>query len=94
LIVGEPESLSAELFLKDSILLAQVLNRRLLMLVDPASENRDEELPWLEDPGHPGILRPIPVPARLLPGAAGGYNQRLFGLDRVSVHYGLNSVNH
>jgi hypothetical protein len=57
LVVGEPESLPAELFLEDSILFAQILNRGLLMLVDLASEDRDEELPWLKDPGHPGILR-------------------------------------
>jgi hypothetical protein len=47
LIVGEPESLPAELLLEDSILFAQIFNRGLLMLVDPASEDRDEELPWL-----------------------------------------------
>ena len=63
LVVSESESLSAELFLEDSILLAQVLDRRLLMLVDPPSEDRDEELPWLEDLGHQAILRAVPVGA-------------------------------
>lgn len=57
LSVCEPESLSAELLLEDSILLAQIPNFGLLVLVDPASKDRDEELPWLKDPGHPGILR-------------------------------------
>jgi hypothetical protein len=47
LSVGEPEPLSAKLFLEDSVLLAQVLNRRLLMLDDPPRKNGEEELPRL-----------------------------------------------
>jgi len=47
LVVSEPEPLPAELFLEAPVLLAQIFNRRLLVLVDPASEDRDEELPWL-----------------------------------------------
>jgi hypothetical protein len=41
----------------DSVLLAQILNRGLPVLIDPTSENRDEELPWLKDLNH-AILRP------------------------------------
>ncbi|TNF80791.1 MAG: hypothetical protein EP299_02400 [Acidobacteria bacterium] len=65
LVVSEPESLSTELLLEDSILLAQVLDRRVLMLVDPACEDRDKELPWLEDLSHPPSLRLLPSAARL-----------------------------
>jgi hypothetical protein len=65
LIVGQPEPSPAELFFEDPVLLAQLINRRLLMLVDPASEDRDEELPWLEDLSHPPSLRRLPSAARL-----------------------------
>jgi len=43
------------LFFENSVLLAQILDRSLLVFVDPASENSDEELLWLWDPGHPGF---------------------------------------
>ena len=62
----EPEPLSAELVLEDSILLAQIFNRGLLVLVDPTGKDADEELPWLKDPVHLGILRSILDSARLL----------------------------
>jgi len=53
------------LFLEDSVFLAQILDRSLLVLADPASENGEEELPWLEDLGNPEILRAIPDSAGL-----------------------------
>jgi hypothetical protein len=65
LVVGEPEPLSAELLFEDPVLFAQIIDRRLLVFVDPASEDRDEELPWLEDLSHPPSLRLLPSAARL-----------------------------
>ena len=72
LIVGQPEPPITELFLKYSNLLPQVLNRRLLMLVDPTSKDADEELPRLEDLGHRASLRVILAVARLLLASAHG----------------------
>jgi hypothetical protein len=72
LVVSEPKSFSTDLILEDSILLSQVLDRSLLVLVDPASESRDEELRWLEDSRHSGIPGAIPLSARLLTEATGG----------------------
>ena len=72
LVVSESKSLSAERFFEDPVLLAQVLDCRLLMLVDPASEDRDEELPWLEDLSHPVSLWLIPGATRLFLNSAQG----------------------
>ena len=44
LVIGEPEALAMELFLEDSILLDQVVDRLRLMPVDPASERDEEQL--------------------------------------------------
>ena len=44
LFVGQAESLLAELFLEDTVLLNEVLDGLILMTVDPAGERREEEL--------------------------------------------------
>ena len=56
----------------NSRLLPQVLDRRLLVLVDPASEDRDEELPSLEDLSHPVSVWLIPDTTRLFLNSAQG----------------------
>jgi len=56
LIVGQPESSAAELLLEDAILLAEILNDRILLAADPAREGGDQNLPGLKDDGHPGIV--------------------------------------
>jgi len=56
LIVCEPESSATELLLEDAILLAEILNDRILLAADPAREGRDQNLPGLKDDGHPGIV--------------------------------------
>jgi len=66
LIVGQPKPFVSELFPQNSVFLSQVLDRYLLVLVDPTRENADEELPGLQDLGHPAILRPSGGRARLL----------------------------
>ena len=58
--------------LQDTVLLAQIINRRLLVLVDSVSEDRDQELPWLEDLGHPVSSWLIPGTTRLFFNSAQG----------------------
>ena len=71
-VVSQPEPSIAELFLENPVHFSQILNRGLLMLVDPTSKDADEELPWLEDLSHLGILGAISVCARLLTEATNG----------------------
>ena len=56
LIVCQAESSSAELLLQNSILLAEILDNRILLTGDPAGHGGDEDLPGLKDDGHPGIV--------------------------------------
>ena len=52
LIVGQSKSSATELSLQNSILLAEVLDDRILLVGDPAGQGGDEDLPRLEDDGH------------------------------------------
>ena len=56
LIDGQPESSATELLLEDAIRLAEVLNDRILLTRGPAGKRGNEDLPWLEDGGHPRIV--------------------------------------
>jgi hypothetical protein len=42
--------------LEDSVLLAEVLDDRILLAADPASQDGNEDLPGLKDGGHPSIV--------------------------------------
>ena len=56
LIVGQPESTATDLLFQDSILLAEVLDDRVLLTSDPAGHGGDEDLPRLKDDDHPEIV--------------------------------------
>ncbi len=56
LIIGQAELLATELLLEDSVLLAEVLDDRILLAADPASHGGNEDLPGLKDGGHPSIV--------------------------------------
>ncbi len=56
LIVGQAESSSTELLLQDSILLAEILDDRILLTGDPAGQGGDEDLPRSENGGHRRIV--------------------------------------
>ncbi len=56
LIVGQPESSATELLLQDAVLLSEVFDDCVLMAADPTGEGGHEDLPGLEDGGHPSIL--------------------------------------
>jgi len=56
LIVGQPESPATDLLLQDTILFAEVFDDRILLASDPAGQSGDEDLPWLKDGGHSGIV--------------------------------------
>jgi hypothetical protein len=56
LIVGQAESSATELLLEDSVLLAEVLDGRILLAADPASQGGNEDLPRLKYGGHPSIV--------------------------------------
>ena len=45
LVVGQPESSAAELLLQEPILLAEILDDRILLTGDPAGQGGDEDLP-------------------------------------------------
>nr|MBP7149086.1 hypothetical protein [Acidobacteriota bacterium] len=45
LLVGEAEPLSTELFPEDAVLLAQVIDRRLLLTLDPAGKGEEQRWP-------------------------------------------------
>ena len=52
LVVAEQDAFLAELFLEHVVLGSQVLDHLLLLLVDPAGQNDEQELPRLEDEAH------------------------------------------
>jgi len=52
LFVGEPDSSVAQLLEEDAVLLSQIVDRRLLVAVDPAGHRQEQDLPWLEGVGH------------------------------------------
>ena len=54
LVVVEQDSLFAEFLSQHLVFGAEILDRSLLLLVDPASENQEEELPRLENETHVG----------------------------------------
>ena len=56
LSIGQPEPPTTELLLEDPILLAEILNDRILLTGNPAGQGGDEDLPRLEDSGHPSIV--------------------------------------
>ena len=56
LVVGEAKSSATELLLENSILFAEVLDDRILLLRDPAGQGGDEDLPWMEHRGHSVIV--------------------------------------
>ncbi len=67
LIVGQAESSATELLLEDSILFTEVLDDRILLAADPASEGGNKDLPGLKDGGHPSIVaRPWSIRQLLL----------------------------
>ncbi len=55
-VVGQPDPSVTELFEKDTVLLPQEVDRRLLMTIDPACERREEDLPGLKGVGHGRIV--------------------------------------
>ena len=57
LLVGEAETPSAESFSADTVLLAQVIDRRLLLAIHPAGEGEEEEVARVQAAERPGILR-------------------------------------
>jgi serine/threonine protein kinase len=54
--VGQPESSTTELLFKDSVLLPEEFDNRILMVSDPAGQGGNENLPRLNDGGHPLIV--------------------------------------
>ncbi len=54
--IRQAESLATELLLQDAVLLSEVLDDCVLMAADPAGEGGHEDLPGLEDGGHPSIV--------------------------------------
>ena len=56
LLVGQAESLAAELLLEDSILRTEIVDDRILLSGDPAGQGGNEDLPRLKNDGHPVIV--------------------------------------
>ena len=56
LIVCQAKSSAAELLLQNTILLAEILNDRILLSGHPAGQGGDEDLPRLKDDGHQSIM--------------------------------------
>jgi len=56
LIVGQSESSAPELLLQDAILLAEILDDRILLAGNPACQGRNEDLPGLKHGGHRPIV--------------------------------------
>jgi len=54
--IGQSKPPTTDLFLKDSILLPQILDDRTLLAADPASQRGNEDLPGLQDGGHSLIV--------------------------------------
>lgn len=51
-----PSQVRAHLLLQDAVLLDEVLERPLLMAIEPAGEGREQELEWLGERRHAGML--------------------------------------
>jgi hypothetical protein len=56
LIIGQPESSATELLLEDSVLFAEIFDDSVLLTAHPSGEGGHEDLPGLEDGGHPSIV--------------------------------------
>ncbi len=56
LLIGQPESPATELLPEDSVLLPQILDDSVLLTAHPSGEGGHEDLPGLEDGGHPSIV--------------------------------------
>jgi hypothetical protein len=56
LTVGQSESSATELLLQNSVLLVEVLDDRILLAADPASQSGHQDLPGLKNNGHRGIV--------------------------------------
>ncbi len=56
LIIGQPESSATELLLENSVLLSEVFDDCILLAADPTGERSNEDLPGMEDGGHPQIV--------------------------------------
>ena len=54
--MGLAPALDTELLLQDAVLLAQILDHRILLASDPAGERGYQDLPGLEDGCHPWIV--------------------------------------
>jgi len=54
--VGESDPPFPEVFVKDAVFFPEVVDRGLLMAVDPASEGREQNLPGLKDVRHERIV--------------------------------------
>ena len=52
LVVGQENSLLSELLFQYSILSSQVIDRFLLLSIDPTGEDGEKQLPWREDEVH------------------------------------------
>jgi len=55
-MIGQSEPCATELLLEDSVLLAEVLDDRILLAAHPPSQGGNEDLPGLKDGGHPSIV--------------------------------------
>ena len=58
LVVGEQNAFLAQLLFQHLVFGPQVLDHLLLLLVDPARENDEQELPWMQNERHGGYRRP------------------------------------
>ena len=56
LSVGQSKSSATELLLQDSVLLAEIIDDRILLTADPAGQGGNEDLPRLENGRHPQIV--------------------------------------
>jgi hypothetical protein len=52
LIVVQPETLSAELLPKHSVLFAEVIDRVTLLLAQPTGNGKEQQSKWVEGPAH------------------------------------------
>ena len=59
LVVGEQDAFLAQLLFQHLVFGPQVLDHLLLLLVDPARENDEQELPWMQNEGHGGYRRTL-----------------------------------
>ena len=68
-MIGQSEPSATELLLEDSILFTEILDDRILLAADPASEGGNKDLPRLKDGGHRVI---VATPRRNRQLSAGG----------------------